>query len=183
MTSADPTFWIAESAYSEMLQLAKEHCPNETGGMLLGYLANTGSAVVTKIVGPGPNAIHGRFRFTPDGTYQQNKLEERFWATDGRETYLGDWHTHPKSDSTPSSLDKRTLARIALEPLSGTKHPLMAILAGGNGSWSLGAVRLLFAVRRFFWFEYRLETLHVVFHDHADIDQNPNIAAAHANTF
>lgn len=145
-----------------MQELALHHYPLETGGMLLGYEADNENTVVTTIVGPGPNAKHGRFFFTPDSAYQQSRLEEHYWATDGRETYLGDWHTHPKSDSTPSILDKRTLARIANEPRSGIAQPAMAILAGGTGSWSLGAVRYLSASRHFLWTNYAVETLNIV---------------------
>lgn len=156
--------WVSQCAYAEMIELARHHYPLETGGMLLGYEAKDRTAVITKLVGPGPNAKHGRFRFTPDGIYQQSELEKHFWATNGRETYLGDWHTHPKSDSMPSFTDKHTLARIANEPQSGTKHPVMAILAGESGSWNLGAVRFLSSVRRFLWTDYRIESLSPTFY-------------------
>lgn len=163
MTTSNDTLWVAASAYDQILELGQRQAPRETGGMLLGYEANDGSAVVTKIIGPGPEARHGRFRFTPDGKYQQSSLEEHYWATDGRETYLGDWHTHPLGDSTPSTLDRRTLARIANERLSGTKHPLMAILAGGSGRWNLGAVRLITTSRRFIWLDCQVRALNPVF--------------------
>ena len=125
----------------------------------MGYVAEDCAVVVTKLIGPGPNAKHGRFRFTPDGAFQQSELDKHFWATNGLETYLGDWHTHPKTNGTPSVMDKHTLARIAKEPLSGTKRPVMAILAGGSGSWSLGAVRFLSARRRLLWTDYKTEPL------------------------
>lgn len=83
-----PVLWVSENAYAEMLKLAQHHYPLETGGMLMGYEAEDSTVVVTKIIGPGPNAKHGRFRFIPDGVYQQSELENHFWATDGRETYL-----------------------------------------------------------------------------------------------
>jgi integrative and conjugative element protein (TIGR02256 family) len=159
MSAGDSNVWIAETAFAEMLQLAKQHAPLETGGMLLGYEVDSGAAVVTKVIGPGPKAKHGLFRFTPDGKFQQAELENHYWATEGRETYLGDWHTHPKSDNSPSTLDKRTLARIAQEPASRTNKPLMAILAGGSGEWDLGVVRFLSMRKRIFWTEYELTNL------------------------
>lgn len=159
MSPTKPVLWVSRNAYAGMLELAQQCYPLETGGMLIGYEAEGGTVVITKLIGPGPNAKHERFRFTPDGDYQQSELEKYFWATNGRETYLGDWHTHPRSDSTPSVMDKYTLARIAKEPLSGTKRPVMAILAGGSGAWSLGAVRFMSASRRFLWTDYRTESL------------------------
>lgn len=136
-----PKLWIANDAFIKMCRLATVKFPLETGGMLLGYVANNGESVVTDIIGPGLKAKHGRFNFTPDGEYQQFFLEKHFSETEGRETYLGDWHTHPKGEPYPSHLDRRTLARIAQTPSSGTSHPVMAILGGGNKEWLLGAVQ------------------------------------------
>jgi integrative and conjugative element protein (TIGR02256 family) len=133
--------WIEKAAYSIMQKLADSHFPLETGGMLLGYLGGNGEAVVTNIIGPGPNAVHGRFRFVPDGEYQQAALEKAFWGSEGQETYLGDWHTHPKGNPVPSYFDKRTLAKIAKEPASGIAKPIMAILGYGNPVWNLGVIR------------------------------------------
>lgn len=126
-----------------MHQLAEEKSPLETGGMLIGYIALTGEPVVTSIIGPGPKAKHRRFKFTPDGSYQQTILEAHFKETDGRETYLGDWHTHPRGAPTLSYLDKCTLARIAREPRSQIPQPVMIILGGNEGEWCLNAVRFL----------------------------------------
>lgn len=153
-------FWIANPALSSMLKLAQEQYPRETGGMLLGYVAEDRSVVVRSIIGPGPNAVHERTGFVPDGAYQQAVLEERFRASAGRETYLGDWHTHPEGDPSLSRLDKRTLARIAGESSSRTAHPVMAILGRGSGDWVLGAVRFVESERRMmFWTKYCVATL------------------------
>jgi len=124
-----------------MTLLANEMFPLETGGMLLGYRGRNGEEVITNIIGPGPKAKHGRFSFLPDGDYQQTKLERIFLDTNGQVTYLGDWHTHPRGKNHPSYLDKRTLARIAREPKSGTDTPLMAILGNGAPVWELGVAR------------------------------------------
>jgi integrative and conjugative element protein (TIGR02256 family) len=151
--------WVAESAMSLSLRLADDRHPYETGGMLLGYEAGNGEAVITRLIGPGPKAEHSRFTFSPDSEYQQSELEAHFRATNGRETYLGDWHTHPHSNSSLSRVDKKTLARIAVTPASGTENPLMAILGGGTGTWEFGAVRFL-GIRRGWLFDgYNLASL------------------------
>ncbi len=130
--------------------------PYETGGMLLGYEADNGEAVVTAIIGSGPNARHRRFRFAPDANYQQEALETHFMRTDGRETYLGDWHTHPLGRAAPSLLDKRTLARIAYTPSSRTTRPVMLILASKSGTWVPCAIRFLGCEQKFFLNRYSL---------------------------
>lgn len=138
-----PRIWISEFALERMRQLAQSHFPLETGGMLIGYVGDNSEPVVNNVIGPGPKARHGRFRFVPDGEYQQEALEKIFLKTEGRETYLGDWHTHPKGGNCPSYIDKITLAKIAHEPASRTAHPIMAILGDGNPIWKLGVVRFL----------------------------------------
>lgn len=144
-----------------MLEFADRRYPFETGGMLLGYEAGNGEAVVTYLIGPGPKAKHSRFSFNPDSEYQQAELETHFHKTNGRETYLGDWHTHPHSNNTLSWVDKKTLTRIARVPESGTQNPLMAILGGSTGTWQLGAVRFIGVKRGLFFDDYNLTPLSI----------------------
>lgn len=157
--------WIPRRVFSRMVANATQWAPYETGGMLLGYEADNGEAVVTEVIGPGPTARHGRFRFKPDADFQQAELETHYLKTNGRETYLGDWHTHPAGNATPSLLDKRTLARIACTPSSGTAKPIMAILSKEHGSWVPGAVRFERIERKFFLNSYLLASLSPFIHD------------------
>lgn len=134
--------WIADVALAEMRALATRHAPLETGGVLLGYTADNQQVVVTWQIGPGPQAKHRRLRFRPDYDYQQTELERHFERTEGRETYLGDWHTHPSGECALSWLDKRVLARIASSASSGTRRPIMIILADIGAQWRAGAMQL-----------------------------------------
>lgn len=158
-------FWIAKQTYLKMCALGEETFPLETGGMLLGYEADNGEAVVTAVIGPGPRARHRRYRFSPDAEYQQSELTAHYVRTDGRETYLGDWHTHPGGSTVLSFLDKKTLTRIASTPSSGTAKPVMAILGGGSRTWDIGAVRFLGWKRRFPFNWYDLPTLSPRFYE------------------
>lgn len=126
-----------------MRELATRRAPLETGGILLGYEADDQQVVVTAIIGPGPNAKHRRFRFRPDYDDQQHRLEAHFARTNGRETYLGDWHTHPFGDCALSWLDQRVLLRIANARSSGTARPIMVVLADGNPNWNIYARRVV----------------------------------------
>src|SRR5665811_476091 len=58
-----PRIWISEFALERMRQLAQSHFPLETGGMLIGYVGDNSEPVVNNVIGPGPKARHGRFRF------------------------------------------------------------------------------------------------------------------------
>lgn len=139
----DSVLWVAETALIQMRELAKRYTPLETGGILLGYQADNLQVVVTAIIGPGPNARHRRFRFRPDYDDQQCRLEEHFMRTEGRETYLGDWHTHPFGACALSMRDKHVLGRIARTSSSGTTQPLMVVLADGDPDWDIHAARFI----------------------------------------
>jgi integrative and conjugative element protein (TIGR02256 family) len=112
-----------------MLEMAEQHFPLETGGMLIGYDTDDGSAVVTEIIGAGPRARHRLMAFRPDHEYQQKELDEIFHRSDGVETYLGDWHTHPNGFHALSAKDKRVLKRIANTETAQRPHPIMLVLA------------------------------------------------------
>ncbi len=105
--------------------------PNETGGILLGYFTSDGiDAVVIKVIGPGPNAKHHPYAFWPDGDYHQEQIEIEYERSQREHTYLGDWHVHLNGGDSLSPVDKRTLKKIAKEPMARAPNPLMGILTG-----------------------------------------------------
>lgn len=135
--------WICETAWKDILAVSARHLPLETGGMLIGYEAESGDPVVTSIIGPGPKARHGRFRFKPDYDYQQELLDSRFRQTAGRETYLGDWHTHPSGECALSRRDVSVLRRIASCASAGTRRPIMLVLVPSDHDWTACTMRLI----------------------------------------
>jgi len=153
--------WLPFAISEEMKHLANGSFPYETGGMLLGYLADNGEVVVQKLIGPGPAAKHWPDHFEPDSVYQQTLLEQYFLQTEGRTTYLGDWHTHPRGTTNLSSTDKHTLANIAASPSSQIAHPVMGVLAGAGDSWEFGAVQFLGMHRRWLICHYSLLPLKI----------------------
>jgi integrative and conjugative element protein (TIGR02256 family) len=159
------TVWLARGAWGMMEGLGTNSHPNETGGLLLGYVADRGDVVVKAIVGPGPKARHFRHRFVPDVEYQQSALEAHHFATLGQESYLGDWHTHPDSSAVLSCRDKKTLRNIAAEPKAYVAKPLMAILFGGRYTWGIAAVRLEGWKKRLLLYSHDITTLDVRFFD------------------
>lgn len=112
----------------------------ETGGLLIGYRGPEKTAVVTRIVGPGPGAIHQANSFEPDYEFQQVALNRIHAESNGVEPYLGDWHTHPDGKLDLSEKDLAVLRRIAEYPDAGTTHPLMVVIATGE-VWTAAAWR------------------------------------------
>lgn len=94
----------------------------------MGYWANSQEAVVTQIIGPGPQAIHTTMSFSPDHDYQVREIARLYDVSGHTETYLGDWHTHPKAEAYLSGRDKKTLKTIAAYKPARLKKPIMLIL-------------------------------------------------------
>lgn len=134
---------VPTSIVREMEADADRHAPEETGGILLGYTDRTDAMriQVTDQIGPGPNAVHRRNRFEPDGKWQAQEIAGVYAGSGRVSTYLGDWHSHPGGSRRPSGLDRSTARRIALCEEARAPHPVMLILRGEAGDWQLAAYR------------------------------------------
>ena len=100
--------------------------------MLIGSWIDPERVRITGQIGPGPKALHELTSFVPDYDYQEREIAKRFRSTDGRETYLGDWHTHPGGASYLSKRDCATLSRIADYDEARAPEPLMLLLSDGD---------------------------------------------------
>ena len=126
--------------------------PLETGGTFMGWWANTTTAVITAIIGPGPNAIHGRHHFQPDQGWQLNQIAQHYEVSGRRETYLGDWHSHPsRTGRTLSWADRRVLRLIISTPSARCPIPLMAVLWGPPDDWQTTMWYARLHWRHFLW--------------------------------
>jgi integrative and conjugative element protein (TIGR02256 family) len=134
---------LRASAFEELLAEADARFPNETGGVLLGWVVD-GITHVRQVVGPGPAAVHGPTGFHPDSDWQEDVIALAYETSGRRVTYLGDWHTHPRGTPRPSRLDRLTMRTIARYAPARCPQPLMLIAAGEPGLWTLGVhLRLL----------------------------------------
>lgn len=118
--------WFDRQALTELLAEASRWQLRETGGALLGW-RDGDETVVARVLGPGPNARHGRRYFEPD-TEWQNAQGRRIYGESGRTiAFLGDWHTHPLGAPRPSRQDERTARMLAEDEHFRTPLPLYAI--------------------------------------------------------
>ncbi len=125
-----------------MIQAATQSHPNETGGMLLGWLNPArNEAVVTTALGAGPSAEYEPTSFHPDSDWQQSRLEEIYERTAGVVTFLGDWHVHPSGGFGLSRQDRRTMKHTATTVEARCSHPLMGLLARTDQRYLLGVWR------------------------------------------
>lgn len=129
MPPALTRLWIPAAAVGELLTEAQHLRPAESGGVLLGYWAHESTeAVITGVIGPGPDAEHRTDGFRPDAEYHQAAVGDAYARSGRRVIYLGDWHSHPASRAVPSKKDRGVLRRIASDPGARLAQPLMLIV-------------------------------------------------------
>lgn len=126
------------------------HYPYETGGLLVGYWISKKKIVVTRAIGAGPRAKRGRTWFIPDTRYQRRELARIYEESGRKETYLGDWHSHPNGPPKPSFQDKRTARQIANYVEARCPRPMMLIIGYDGNVLDLGPyVWTSFGLHRF----------------------------------
>jgi integrative and conjugative element protein (TIGR02256 family) len=120
-----PVVWLDARAREVVAEEAAKRRLRETGGALFGY-ETAGDLVIARVIGPGPKAHHRRTRLIADPEHLQRVIDETHAETDGRLSYIGEWHTHPLGRARPSATDEETTARIA--GLRGTDLPRPLVL-------------------------------------------------------
>lgn len=110
----------------------------EVGGILAGhYSATRDFAIVTHISGPGADSKSGKSWFDR-GVKKLQEWIDGLWHSSGA-YYLGEWHFHPNSMPTPSETDTKQMAKIAVDEKYNCPEPVMIIVGGTSGQWSLSA--------------------------------------------
>jgi integrative and conjugative element protein (TIGR02256 family) len=129
---------IDDAALQSMRKLVVEKAGVETGGVLAGTVDPDGNIRITHASGPGPKAVHERTKFKKDVEFCQAFLDNLYEASGQTTVYVGEWHSHPESDNTPSSLDIRSLTEIGFQKEYLTVNPAMIIFSkAGDPSCSV----------------------------------------------
>ncbi len=76
----------------------------EAGGLLIGYKRGM-HFEITDITYPYKGDIRNRFFFERKDKKHINKLKYLQKFSSGKKGFLGEWHTHPEKNPSPSSLD------------------------------------------------------------------------------
>jgi integrative and conjugative element protein (TIGR02256 family) len=141
MHDLQPLILIQAEQLDEMFVEGLRTFPLETGGILMGFVTAE-RVVVTSVMGPGPRAIHRRHSFTPDAGWQQDRVAVLYERSGRRDTYLGDWHTHPDGGTRASFTDWIAALTIARSREARCPNPVMVVLAlTAAATVSVGAYR------------------------------------------
>lgn len=85
----------------------------EAGGVLLGRLLLQGDhVVIEEVTVPGPHDRRSRFLFFRAERPAQAAVNEAWARSGGELNYLGEWHTHPEDDPSPSWHDRTDWRRL-----------------------------------------------------------------------
>ena len=144
--------WFSQNCLLSCGEEASRSFPFETGGTFMGWWADRDTAVITSVIGPGPKASHGRHHFQPDQEWQIDQIAKHYEASGRRETYLGDWHSHPNAISgTLSWTDRRVLRRIINTDAARCSTPLMSVFWGKPDDWEMVMWHSQLRQRSFLW--------------------------------
>lgn len=120
---------ISAVGMKRILKIAADSGRLETGGILLGYYsAGRDLAIVTQVTQAPIDSSSGLFSFNR-GIRGIQSILDSFWKKG--EYYVGEWHFHPYSQTTPSSADCSQMNDIALSRKIKCPEPILVIV-GGN---------------------------------------------------
>lgn len=99
----------------------EQHLPCETGGFLIGERRGP-HIQVTGLTQQGSGDIATSTSFERNCPSHRDTIHRAWRCSDGMQSLVGDWHSHPLGSATASSTDVsawRTLARTARKPIIG----------------------------------------------------------------
>ncbi len=101
---------------------------NESGGILLGKIFST-HIEICNITEPFPNDIRHRIRFQRQDPKHLSSWKKLQKESDNTIGYIGEWHSHPDGQPSPSSIDNLEWNKIIKEVGS----PLLFLIVGNEG--------------------------------------------------
>lgn len=103
---------------------------NERGGIILGQVNNSQTKVlICRATIPSTADSWGKTTFRRNHSAAQHLVEYEFHNSNRKNTYLGEWHTHPAKVAHPSSQDISMIKQQFEENDIKVKFLLMLIVA------------------------------------------------------
>lgn len=127
--------WLSEPALEDIHSAAREHHPDEIGGVLIGVEAERRPWVTRAVIVPSQRATPAYYEI-PAGA--RRRAVRRLRRDDPRLGYLGDWHSHP-ANIGPSGKDRETMAVLAADRDSGCSRPVLLLARRRGEDYRLDA--------------------------------------------
>ncbi|MDD2776789.1 MAG: Mov34/MPN/PAD-1 family protein [Gallionella sp.] len=134
---ACPNTGVISVLHPSVLQVLSEYIQNEkgkpeSGGILLG-LRRGAHFEVTSATAPTQFDKQSRFHFKRDSIGHSTIATEAWKRSGGYITYIGEWHTHPEHNPTPSSIDLQAWRELTRDSLSQDSY--LRIIVGISKLW------------------------------------------------
>lgn len=102
----------------------------EAGGLLLGYVRGSHLEIVEATV---PTKFDKRRRYLFERMRDlHDAIAYKLWSqSDGKVRYLGEWHTHPECNPSPSGIDLREWHALATKRKDS--RPVLGVIVGRYG--------------------------------------------------
>ncbi len=125
------TVSISEPCFHKISKITKKHSPREIGTSLVGCYSDDGfEAFILDSAPLSPDSEGSAISFCR-GTGGLRKFFSRLLRNhDGRQYYIGEWHSHPYGSSTPSGTDDRTQSAIASDLETNCPECILIIFGG-----------------------------------------------------
>ncbi len=116
--------------------LCDESNPYETGGIIIGRYSDDGlTAFISEITNSPDDSIKKMTSFKRGINGLKKKLDT-LWKDDLY--YLGEWHYHPNSSSTPSEYDIKQMISLSKNKRLNCPEPILIIIGGNKSNWTYG---------------------------------------------
>lgn len=100
------TIFISDSVLELIKSFKQFGATNyESGGILLGQISEKGIYILRAST-PNKFDKSSRYSFECNKDAAQVIINYEFQNSDKKTIYIGEWHTHPEKNSTPSGIDK-----------------------------------------------------------------------------
>ena len=131
------SIYLRVEAYEQMLVYCRKSNPYETGGILIGnYSADQISANIFQITSPITNSRRSKNNFRRGSVGLKNILDS-MWNQGLY--YIGEWHYHPNSSSSPSNIDKNQMIILSQDKNLKCPEPILMIVGGRTENWNVSA--------------------------------------------
>lgn len=130
---------IDDSVLMKMFQhMQTRESDTEAGGILLGkQLENREEYFLSDISEPTVKDKQKRFSFVRDKHSAQFIISQAWKETNGITNYLGEWHSHPESNPTPSNIDKNLIQQV-INDHSNVFAKVFLVIVGLDKSMYIG---------------------------------------------
>lgn len=120
---------LDQSLIESMEKTARNHFPNEFGGVLVGKYSEDGRTVFLKNFICPKKYKQSPIFFERETKFINRELKRIYEVSQGQLFYVGEWHTHPNMRPIPSLHDLKSMQKLLAQDIK-INNPLLLIIGG-----------------------------------------------------